>query len=392
MTQVDVPVVGFDPARPDVQRDPYPHYHWLLRNDPVHRGVNGIWFVTRYADVRAVLGDERFARAGIRDFWASIVGAGPLSGILTSTLLFQDEPGHTRLRSLIAGSFAPRALRDVEQRIDRIVADLLTPALARGRMDVIDDFAYPLALTVICSILGLPREDLARIRAWSLAIGPTLDLAASPEEIALGQTAMAEITEYLTSRTGGLLGELAPVLSHEEIVSMGVTLIFAGHETVTNQIGNGVLALLRDPGQPALLRDRPELLPGAVEEVLRYDSAVQSNSRQLTDDVELGGRTLRQGEFAVAVLGAANRDPAQFADPDRFDVTRTGVRPMSFGSGIRHCVGAVLARLELTAAFRALVRLPGLELAISPDDLVYHRSTMFRGVLSLPVTLRRSAP
>lgn len=386
MTQVDVPTAGFDPSHVDVRRDPYPHYHWLLRNDPVHRGVNGIWFVTRYADVRAVLGDERFARAGIRDFWASIVGEGALSGILTSTLLFQDEPEHTRLRSLIAGWFGPRAVRDLEQRIDRVVAELLTPALARGRMDVINDLAYPLALTVITSILGLPQEDLARIRAWSLAIGPTLDLAASPQEIALGQTAMAEITEYLTGRTAGLLGELAPVLSHEEIVSMGVTLIFAGHETVTNQIGNGVLALLRHPDQLALLRDRPGLVPGAVEEVLRYDSAVQSNSRQLTDDVELGGRTLRRGEFAVAVLGAANRDPAQFADPDRFDVTRTGVRPMSFGTGIRHCVGAVLARLELTAAFRALVRLPGLELAGSPDDLVYHRSTMFRGVLSLPVT------
>lgn len=384
-------VVCFDPSDLDVQRDPYPYYRWLLRNDPVHRGANGIWFVSRYDDVRAVLGEDRLVREGIRDFWAHLVGAGPLSGILSRTLLFQDEPDHTRLRTLIMPAFAPRALRALEPEIDRLVEELVDPSA--GQLDVINDVAYPLALGVISVVLGLPAEDRDRIRAWSLRIGPTLDLAAGAGEIADGQAAMAELTDYLTNLirvrrgAGDLLGALAAdrSISRDEIISMAVTLIFAGHETVTNQIGNGVLALLRHPDQLDLLREQPDLVPGAVEEMLRFDSAVQSNSRQVAQDVELHGKTLRRGELVVALMGAANRDPARYAEPDRFDLTRTGVHPLSFGSGVRHCVGAVLARLELVAAFRALVRLRDWRLVANPDELQYQRSTMFRGVLSLPI-------
>jgi len=377
---------GFNPADAEVMRDPYPHYHWLLRNDPVHRGAHGIWFVSRYADVRTVLRHDQFRRAGIRDFWSQLVGPGPMSDILRHTVLFQDEPDHTRLRALVAPTFAPRALGDLERTADEFVSELLVDA--DGELDVINDFAYPLALGVICTVLGLPREDVARIRAWSLGVGPTLDLAASPAEIARGQQAMTELVDYLDDvipRGHGLLGALRGSLSREEIIAMAVTLIFAGHETVTNQIGNGVLALVRHPDQHDFLRAHPGQISRAVEEVLRYDSSVQSNSRQLAEDFELHGRTLRAGELVVVLLGAANRDPVRFDDPDRFDVCRTDILPLSFGSGIRFCVGAALARLELSAAFRALVRLTGLRLAVPPNELVYHRSTMFRGVLALPV-------
>jgi cytochrome P450 len=168
-------------------------------------------------------------------------------------------------------------------------------------------------------------------------------------------------------------------------MAMVLTLIFAGHETVTNQIGNGMLALIRHPDQLRLLRERPELVPGAVEECLRYDASVQSNSRQLAEDVEFAGHRLRAGEFVVVLAGAANRDPEQFADPDRFDVTRTDVQPMSFGAGMRFCLGAILARIELRAAFSRLVRLPDVRLAVTDDELVYQRSSMFRGLLSLPI-------
>ncbi|SFQ95582.1 Cytochrome P450 [Lentzea waywayandensis] len=394
MTQLaghPIPVACFDPSAPEVQRDPYPYYHWLLRNDPVHRGVNGIWFVSRYDDVRAVLGEDRLVRQGIRDFWSQLVGPGPLSGILSRTLLFQDEPDHSRLRSLIMPAFAPRALRSLVPRIDRLVDELVDPSA--GELDVINDVAYPLALGVISAVLGLPAKDRDLIRAWSLRIGPTLDLAAGQGEIADGQAAMTELTDYLTdlirvSRSSGdLLGILCAdgSASREEVIAMVVTLIFAGHETVTNQIGNGVLALARHPAQLSLLRALPDLIPDAVEEMLRFDSSVQSNSRQLVDDLELRGRTLRRGELVVALMGAANRDPERFAEPDRFDVTRTGVHPLSFGSGMRHCVGAVLARLELAAVFRALVRLPGWALTRNPEELQYQRSTMFRGVLTLPI-------
>ncbi|MCX2952846.1 cytochrome P450 [Lentzea sp. NEAU-D7] len=401
MTQLaghPTPVACFDPSAPEVQRDPYPYYHWLLRNDPVHRGVNGIWFVSRYDDVRAVLGEDRLVRQGIRDFWSQLVGPGPLSGILSRTVLFQDEPDHSRLRALITPAFAPRALRSLVPKIDQLVDELVDPSA--GELDVINDVAYPLALGVISTVLGLPAKDANLIRAWSLRIGPTLDLAAGPDEIADGQVAMAELTDYLTDllRVRGSSGDLLGTLcadgsaSREEVVAMVVTLIFAGHETVTNQIGNGVLALARHPSQLSLLRALPDLIPDAVEEMLRFDSSVQSNSRQLVDDLELRGRTLRRGELVVALMGAGNRDPERFADPDRFDVTRSGVRPLSFGSGMRHCVGAMLARLELAAVFRALVRLPGWVLKKNPDELQYQRSTMFRGVLTLPIAFTAQNP
>jgi len=428
MTQLvgdPIPVVGFNPASPEVQRDPYPYYHWLLRNDRVHRGAMGIWFVSRYDDVRAIMNDDRFRRAGIRDFWAQLMGAGPLGEIVRHTVLFQDEPDHSRLRGLVSHPFAARAARSMQPVIERIVDDLMRPLLATGRLDVINDLAYPLALRVISDVIGLPAGDRDRIRAWSLAIGPTLDLVAGPEEIARGQQAMAELAAYVDelvaghghatgnghasdngpdggnghagddgpdgdSPGGGLLATMVAArdgqISTEEITAMVLTLIFAGHETVTNQIGNGVLALIRHPDQLALLRARPELLHDAVEEILRYDSSVQSNSRQLAEDVEFGDQTMRRGEFVVVLAGAANRDPDQFTDPDRFDITRAEAQPLSFGSGMRFCLGAILARLELRAAFSRLALLPDLRLAVADAELVYHRSTMFRGLLSLPVT------
>src|SRR5215207_316225 len=184
MTQVvgsPIPATGFDPASPEVQRDPYPHYHWLVRNEPVHRGAMGIWFVSRYADVRAIMNDKRFGRAGIGDFWAQLMGPGPLGEIVRHTVLFQDEPDHGRLRGLVTHPFTARMVRSLEPAIERTVDRLMEPVLPCGGMDVVDDLAYPLALAVISEILGLPVEDRDRIRAWSLAIGSTLDLVATPE-------------------------------------------------------------------------------------------------------------------------------------------------------------------------------------------------------------------
>jgi cytochrome P450 len=366
----------------------------MLRNDPIHRGFGGLWFVSRYADVHAVMNDDRFRRDGIRDLWTSLVGQGPLGEVVRHTVLFQDEPDHSRLRGLVAPPFAARAARELQPEIARITGELTESATRRGRFDVINDFAYPLALSVVMSVLGLPAEDLGRIRRWSLAIGPTLDLVAGPEEIRRGQAAVAELVEYLDglvsvpddSLLGVMRSRRGQDISTAEIHAMVLTLIFAGHETVTNQIGNGVLALIHHPGQLELLRDNPDMAPQAVEELLRYDASVQSNSRQVGQDVEVAGHLMRRGDFVVVLAGAANRDPERFDDPDRLDITRTDVRPMSFGSGMRFCLGAHLARLELTAAFRALAGLPDLRLAVPEQELVYQRSTMFRGLLSLPVS------
>lgn len=391
-----VPETGFDPTAPEVLRDPYPSYAWLLRNDPVHRGVGGLWFVSRYEDVRAVMNDERFRRDGIRDLWTGLVGKGPLGDVVRHTVLFQDEPDHSRLRGLVAAPFTARAVRELAPEVTRIAEDLLAPAVRRGHLDVIDDFAYPFALGVIMSVLGLPAEDRDRIRGWSLDIGPTLDLVAGEDEIRRGQAAVVELVDYLDRLIadgrvpddrllGAMLRHRDRDIGMAEIHAMVLTLIFAGHETVTNQIGNGVLALIHHPDQLELLRTRPELAPQAVEELLRYDASVQSNSRQVDRNVALGGQTVHQGEFVVVLAGAANRDPARFDDPDRLDITRTDVHPMSFGSGMRFCLGAYLARQELAAAFRGLAALPGLRLAAAEEELAYQRSTMFRGLLSLPV-------
>lgn len=391
----------FDPARDDVQRDPYPFYQWMLRHDPVHRGAQGIWYVSRYDDVRTVMGDPRFGRAGIRDFWAEMVGPGPLSGILRRTIFFQDPPDHDRLRALIAPAFAPRIVRGLQPTIDRIVDDLLAPVVPRGEMDVVSELAYPLALSVIAEVLGLPVEDRDRLRAWSLDIAPTLDLASSPAEVARGQAAMGEIVDYLRALAarGGGSGLYWTMLATadgpdrvDEVISTVVTLVFAGHDTVTNQIGNALLALLRHPDQLELLRREPERMPGAVEEFLRYDSSVQSNYRLLGEDVELGGVTMRRGELVVGLMGAANRDPGKFADPDRFDITRPDVQPMSFGAGMRFCLGAILARLEAASAMGRLIGLADLRLAVPVEDLVYQRSTMFRGLARLPISFAPATP
>jgi cytochrome P450 len=404
MTQlagVAAPASGFDPSDLEVQRDPYPYYHWLLRNDPVHYGAMGIWFVSRYADVRSVMSDPRFARAGIRDFWAELVGPGPLSEIMRRTLFFQDDPDHARLRTLIGPIFAPRVLRSLQASIDETVDELLAPLLRTRAMDVINDIAYPLALSTMSRLLGLPENDLVQFRTWSLGIGPTLDLAASPEEIARGQQAMGEFTDYIRElipkrrREPGedLLSVMLrahdgadPVVSENEILSTIITLVFAGHETVTNQIGNGILTLIHHADQRKLLQAEPDRIADAVEEIVRYDSSVQSNSRQLVEDVDFHGQTMRRGELVVALVGAANRDPAEFVDPDRFDVTRTNVHPMTFGAGMRFCLGAILARMELRSAFGRFVRLNDVRLAVPEDELVYQRSTMFRGLVSLPIT------
>lgn len=396
-----VPIgAGFDPVDPAVLRDPYPYYAWLLRHDPVHRGANGIWYVTRYDDVRTVLGEARFGRAGIRDFWATLVGPGPLSEVLRHTIFFQDDPDHERLRSLIVPAFTPRLIRRMGTEIEQTARDLLRPLRERGEMDLVDDFAYPLALATISTLLGMPARDRDALRAWSVDIAPTLDLLASPEEIARGQAAMGQFAEYLTEliadrrRSPGddlisamieATGGQRPITTNA-LIGTAVALVFAGHDTVTNQIGNGVLAFLRHPRQLELLRAEPDRLAGAVEECLRYDSSVQSNSRQISADLDLSGTKLPEGSFVVALAGAANRDPAQFTDPDRFDIRRSERPPMSFGAGMRFCLGALLARMELKAALGQLAGLAELRAAVPAGELVYRRSTMFRGVVSLPIT------
>lgn len=390
-------VPAFDPTAAHVRHDPYPSYHRLLRHDPVHRGAQQVWYVSRFADVRAVLGDERFARDGIRRFWTDLVGPGLLSQIVGDIILFRDEPDHGRLRRVVGPAFSPSALRRMEPMIDTTVEDLLRPVRPLGAMDVVTDLAYPLALRAVLTLLGLPADDANVIGRWSRAVGRTLDRGATAEDMRQGHTAIAEFADYVERAlarrpTDGedllammLVAHESGLISRNELVSTVVTFIFTGHETVASQLGNGVLVLLGHPEQFELLRRRPHLAPQAVEECLRFDPAVQSNTRQLTADVDLHGRWLRRDDVVVVLAGAANRDPRRYDRPDAFDIRRDPVPSMSFGAGMRYCLGSYLARSQLRAALGAMAALPDLHLAISANELTYQPRTMFRGLTSLPV-------
>ncbi|PZG24378.1 cytochrome P450 [Micromonospora craterilacus] len=390
-------VTAFDPTADDVRRDPYPSYHWLLRHDPVHRGAHHVWYVSRFGDVRAVLGDERFARTGIRQFWTDLVGPGLLSRIVGDIILFQDEPDHGRLRGVVGPAFSPSALRRLEPVIAATVEDLLRPARARGTMDVVAELAYPLALRAVLGLLGLPDGDEDAVGRWSRAVGRTLDRGASAEDMRQGHAAIAEFADYVEQalaarRDDGedllalmLAAHRRGLMSRNEIVSTVVTFIFTGHETVASQVGNGLLSLLNHPDQLDLLRGAPQLVAPAVEECLRYDPAVQSNTRQLTADVELHGRLLGRHDVVVVLAGAANRDPLRYDRPDEFDIRRDPIPSMSFGAGMRYCLGSYLARLQLRTALGALAGLPDLRPATAPEGLTYQPRTMFRGLTRLPV-------
>jgi cytochrome P450 len=317
-------------------------------------------------------------------------------------MLFRDPPDHTRLRALVSKAFTPRVIDQMREHIQEIVDRLLDRVQASGEMDVIGDLAYPLPVTVICEMLGVPLGDHESIRGWSADIARSLDAIGLPSDVEIvdrGRVARRAIGDYFRAlvprRRGnpqndlltGLIAaeEQGDKLSEGEVIAMCVLLFIAGHETTVNLIGNGLFALLQHPDQLARLQHDPALVPGAVEELLRYDSPVQRTARMTTEEVEIGGRQIAKGAMVVTAIGAANRDPAQFADPDRLDVTRKDVRHVSFGYGIHFCLGAPLARVEGQIALGTLLRrAPRLALAETAPE--WRESSVLRGLKRLRVT------
>jgi len=301
----------------------------------------------------------------------------PLHRHHTTSLVFNDPPLHARVRKLLAAAFTPRALAAMQPRIEAVVDDLLARNADRGHMDLIEDFAFRLPVEVICDMLGVPAGDRAPFRRYSLAILGALEPVTGPEQLAAGNEAVSEFSAYLDELVAerrkrpaddrDVLGTLihgevdGERLSHEELVQNCIFLLNAGHETTTNLIGNTVDALLRFPDELRRLRNDPALLKSCIEEGLRFESSNQLGNRRLTADLEIGGQHLAAGTYIHIGIGAANRDPAQFPDPDRFDAGRDPNRHFAFGSGVHMCLGAVLARLEGTIAIGRLVdRLDGL--------------------------------
>jgi cytochrome P450 len=389
---------------PEMLEDPYPFYHRLRAASPVFwaEGLDA-WLATRYDDAAAALRNSQLSSDRSVRLRQRMAGKG-LDDLLTRSsrsMIHLDPPDHTRQRTLVNKAFTPRAVDAMAPHIQALVDGCLDAVQGRGAMDVIADLAYPLPVTVIAEMLGVPPEDRARFKKWSDEISFFLSgnaAEAPPEELRRSLHSRGELVDYFRAVVArrraqpqaDLLTALAQAeeaggrLSEDEVYDNAVLLLIAGNETTTNLIGNGLLALLRHPDQLRKLQADPSLIPNAVEELLRYDGPVQFTTRVAKTDLTLGGQAVRAGQMVFLMLGAANRDPAQFPEPDRLDVTRKDVKHIAFGAGPHFCLGAPLARLEGQIAFRTLLRrLPGLRLAEGPIE---HRNNInLRGLQALPV-------
>jgi cytochrome P450 len=408
------PIV-FNPFDPDFRVDPYPTYRRLREEDPVHTSLLGPPVLTRYDHCVAVLRDHHTGsdqtKSNAYDEWLAQGNTPPgRSEDDHPPFLFLDPPDHTRLRGLVTKAFTPRVVEGLRPRVQAL-ADGLIDAVerkgakgstgAKGSMDVIADVAYPLPLTVICEMLGVPTEDHDTFKGWSRELARALDpeFVLPPEVIAARERAAEEFTDYFRRLIGirrteprdDLLSALIAVeeqgdtLTEGELLSTLILLLIAGHETTVNLIGNGVLALLRNRPQLEKLAADPSVAKSAAEEVLRYDAPVQMTGRVAHEDLDFGDFSMAKGESAILLLAAANRDPDAFSDPELFDITRDDPRHLAFSSGIHFCLGASLARMEGQIALATLARrLPAMELAVDRPD--YRENIVLRGLAALPVT------
>ena len=394
----------FQLTRPpgDFIDDPYPYYAQLREHDPVHALEGGGVLLTRYEDALTVYRDSRASSDKTIEFRPKF-GESPLYEHHTTSLVFNDPPLHTRVRRLMMGALNQRAIARMEELVTRLVESLLDALAERQDVDLITEFAARIPVEVIGNLLAVPHAERGPLRAWSLAILSALEPAPSAEILDRGNRAVREFIEYLKhliaerrSRPGDpaidvltrlLQGETdGERLTEKELCHNCIFLLNAGHETTTNLIGNGMWLLLDHPDQMARLRSEPALIGSAIEEMLRYEGPIQLNNRRLVQPIELGRKTLPLGTFITIAIGAANRDPAQFLESERFDIGRTPNRHVAFGQGAHACAGMNIARMEARIAFaRALSRFAVIELAGKP---VRDRRIRFRGFRSLPVRVR----
>ncbi len=394
-------ISGFELTRvPDAfYDDPYPYYAALREQDPLHEMAGGAIFVSRYEDAVAVY-RSALASSDKKVEFKPKLGDSPLYEHHTTSLVFNDPPLHTRVRRLIMGAVNQRAIARMEAQVTRLVDALLDRMQEKRQVDFIADFAAQIPIEVIGNLLDIPRPERSPLRGWSIAILSGLEPKLTPEMLERGNRAVIEFVAYLKGLieerrknpgdfesdvlTRLIQGEKdGERLTETELYHQCIFLLNAGHETTTNLIGNGLWALLRFPGEMERLRSNPAQIASAVEEMLRYDGPIQLNNRRLTAPIELGGRKLADGTLITIGIGAANRDSAQFADPDRFDVARKPNRHVAFGHGDHVCVGMNVARMEGRIAFASLLRKFS---RIEPDgEPERDRRVRFRGFRRLPV-------
>lgn len=397
-------MLDFDPRDPAVMADPFPVLARLRREAPVHRSaaLRG-WVLTRYGDVRAALNDPRLSADRITPFMATLKPArrAQLSGLermLTRWAVFVDPPTHTRLRGLLNKAFTPRAINALERAIATVVDELAAGFAGRSRIDLIADFAYPLPATVIAKILGVPVGDIGLFKSWSDDLAAFVGSAQStPDKYERASIGIAEMDRYFrdlirTRRAAArqdalidalLLAEAHEALDEDELVATAVLLLFAGHETTTNLIGNGWIALSDFSGVAARLRTEPVRWPDAIEEMLRYDGPAASVTRVAREDIVIAGQSIKAGDRLFLMLNAANRDPDIFVEPDTFKLDRDAPQNLAFGYGLHYCIGAPLARLEARIAFARLLREP---LVPVQGVLQWSDNLVLRGVKALPLS------
>jgi len=386
---------------PEVLANPYPLYHRLRAEDPVHWDpFLHAWVVTRYEDVVTVLVRFSADRTPTPEqlTMMGMEALSPIARLMVQQMLFLDPPAHTRVRSLAARAFTPRRVEVLRGHIAEIVENLLDAVQDQRRMDVIADLAYPLPAIVTAEMLGLPTSDWPQLTAWSRDFAEILgNFQHNPDRVARVLTTVDEMTAYFREavrraehRPHGLLHALLTAeidgdrFTEDEVIANTIITMIGGQETTTNLIGNGVLSLLRNPDQWERLKAETSLVGSAVEELLRYEAPSQHTARMAPDDVELGGRLIRKRQAVIAVMGAGNRDPERFPEPDRLDIGRRDNRHLAFGWAGHFCFGAPLARIEGQLAFAAMARrMP--EMHLVPEPLTWRANLGLRGLTKLAV-------
>jgi hypothetical protein len=401
----------YDLDSPEFLANPYPIFDQMRSNDPIFWSAeNSYWILTRYSDIASLIQNENLSSNRIGAHAGRMPDEAkkhfrPFFTAVSSWMLMIDPPDHTRLRGLVNKAFTPRVVENMRGLVQRLVDDMLAARMNQGRMDIMTDLANPLPATVIAELLGVPATDQRKFKTWSDDIALALsgiDTAGTKDELfalyELAQKSFLALSDYFMERVvelrrnpqENLLSALAQAeeqgdrLTEDELFANCVLLMIAGHETTTNLIGNGILALLQNPGQREALSSNPDLIVSAVEELLRYDSPVQKMGRIALADIHVAGKQIKKGELVCFSFAAANRDPEQFQSPAQLDITRKPNRHLAFGHGLHYCVGAALARLEGQIVINSVLRyLPDLELA--NEKLEWHRNFTLRGLKSLPV-------
>ena len=396
--------VAYNPLSSRTAQDPYPVYAALRERDPVHRSrLMNAWLFTRHADVDTILRDHRHFSSDPRKGDLSRSQRVSLPPDDEFTMLFLDPPDHKRLRALVNKAFTPKAVNALESHIRSLLGALLDDIDDPAGFDLMEAVAQPLPVIVIAEMLGVPPKDRAQFKLWSAQRARTLEPMISAQERALAEAANRAFDAYFrpiieerrAAPKDDIVSALAQAeeegdrLTERETLNMLRLLLIAGNETTTNLIGNGMLALLRHPDQLQLLREDRSLIPAAVDELLRFDSPVQTDFRRVLEDCEVNGFAMRRRENIVVLLGAANRDPGVFEDPDRLDVGRGDRSHLSFGRGIHHCIGAPLARLEGRIVLEMLLERFS-EISLLGERPRFRNSIVLRGLESLPVRCVRA--